>query len=106
MLIQQGESAKYVQDQVGHASITTTFNTYGHLMQQAKQETPAKLGKPSSAKKRRMRRKRLRTLHLSTEGGYVVRQNVDSRGLTDGESPAAEKGLLNFFRTLAGSSTI
>jgi integrase len=36
MLIENGESAKYIQDQVGHASITTTFDTYGHLMPQAK----------------------------------------------------------------------
>jgi integrase len=35
MLIENGESSKYVQDQVGHASITTTFDTYGHLMPQA-----------------------------------------------------------------------
>ena len=55
MLIQQGESAKYIQDQVGHASITTTFNTYGHLMPQAKQEATAEVGASRlSAKKKRM----------------------------------------------------
>ncbi len=43
MLIQQGESAKYIQDQVGHASNNTTFDIYGHLMPQAKQEATAKL---------------------------------------------------------------
>ena len=43
MLIQQGESPEYIQDLVGHASITTTFDTYGHLMPQAKQEATAKL---------------------------------------------------------------
>ena len=38
MLIDQGESPKYIQDQVGHADIKTTFDTYGHLMPQAKKE--------------------------------------------------------------------
>ena len=31
MLIAQGESAKYVCDQIGHSSIQVTFDTYGHL---------------------------------------------------------------------------
>jgi hypothetical protein len=31
MLIAQGESAKYVCDQMGHSSIQVTFGTYGHL---------------------------------------------------------------------------
>jgi integrase len=43
MLIDQGESPKYIQDQVGHAGIKTTFNTYGHLMPQSRREAAAKL---------------------------------------------------------------
>jgi integrase len=43
MLIENGESSKYLQDQVGHASITTTFDTYGHLMPQAKRAASKKL---------------------------------------------------------------
>jgi integrase len=43
MLIENGESAKYVQDQVGHASITTTYDVYGHLMPQAKQQATKRL---------------------------------------------------------------
>jgi hypothetical protein len=43
MLIAQGENPKYIQDQLGHASITTTFDTYGHLMPQARREASAKL---------------------------------------------------------------
>jgi integrase len=43
ILIENGESAKYIQDQVGHASITTTFDTYGHLMPQAKRTATKKL---------------------------------------------------------------
>ena len=35
MLINQGENLKYVQSQLGHASITTTVDRYGHLMPDA-----------------------------------------------------------------------
>ncbi|MGA3100096.1 MAG: tyrosine-type recombinase/integrase [Bryobacteraceae bacterium] len=45
MLIAQGESAKYVCDQMGHSSIQVTFDTYGHLFPQAKQEASSKLEK-------------------------------------------------------------
>jgi len=43
MLIEGGENPKYIQDQVEHASITTTYDTYGHLMPQAKQQATRKL---------------------------------------------------------------
>jgi integrase len=43
MLIAQGESAKYVCDQMGHSSIKVTFDTYGHLFPQAKKEASSKL---------------------------------------------------------------
>jgi integrase len=43
MLIAQGESPKYISDQLGHASIQITFDTYGHLFPQAKAEASAKL---------------------------------------------------------------
>jgi integrase len=45
MLIDQGESAKYVCDQLGHSSIQVTFDTYGHLFPQAKQEAAQRLQK-------------------------------------------------------------
>lgn len=32
LLIQQNESLVYIKDQLGHQSIRTTVNTYGHLM--------------------------------------------------------------------------
>lgn len=35
LLINQGENFKYVQHQLGHASITTTVDRYGHLMPNA-----------------------------------------------------------------------
>jgi hypothetical protein len=41
MLIAQGESAKYVCDQMGHSSIQVTFDTYGHLFPNS-HETAAK----------------------------------------------------------------
>jgi len=43
MLIAQGESAKYVCDQLGHATIQITFDTYGHLFPQSRKEAAAKL---------------------------------------------------------------
>jgi len=42
MLIAQGESAKYVCDQMGHSSIQVTFDTYGHLFPNSR-ETAKKL---------------------------------------------------------------
>jgi integrase len=45
MLIAQGENAKYICDQMGHSSIKVTFDTYGHLFPQAKQEASSKLEK-------------------------------------------------------------
>jgi hypothetical protein len=45
MLIAQGENPKYIQGQLGPASITTTFDIYGHLMPQARREASAKLAK-------------------------------------------------------------
>jgi hypothetical protein len=54
MLIAQGESAKYVQDQLGHASITTTFDTYGHLFPQAKQKATSKLEEAMFAKRKEL----------------------------------------------------
>jgi integrase len=41
-LIAQGETAKYVCDQMGHSSIQVTFDTYGHLFPQARQEASTK----------------------------------------------------------------
>jgi integrase len=43
VLIAQRESAKYVQDQMGHSSIQVTFDTYGHLFPQAKQDSVRRL---------------------------------------------------------------
>ena len=32
LLLQQGESSHYVKEQMGHASIQTTVDVYGHLV--------------------------------------------------------------------------
>jgi integrase len=45
MLIAQGESPKYICDQLGHSSIQITFDTYGHLFPQAKVDASEKLEK-------------------------------------------------------------
>ena len=43
MLIAQGESAKYVSDQMGHSSIQVTFDTYGHLFPNSRETAAKKL---------------------------------------------------------------
>lgn len=43
LLIHQGENVKFIQNQMGHASITTTMNVYGHLMPETHKEAGAKL---------------------------------------------------------------
>jgi integrase len=43
MLIAQGESPKYVCDQMGHSSIQVTFDLYGHLFPQSRREAAVKL---------------------------------------------------------------
>lgn len=43
LLIAQKESPKYIQVQLGHSSIKTTFDTYGHLMEEANAESASRL---------------------------------------------------------------
>ena len=43
LLIAQGESPKYIQRQLRHASIEMTFDTYGHLFPEAAQEAVQRL---------------------------------------------------------------
>ncbi len=43
-LIDQGESPKYIQTQMGHSSINVTFDIYGHLMKDTNQEAATRLG--------------------------------------------------------------
>jgi integrase len=43
LLINQGESPKYIQKQLRHASIEMTFDTYGHLFPEAAQEAVQRL---------------------------------------------------------------
>ena len=45
LLIAQGASPKYIQAQLGHASIKMTLDIYGHLMQDTGQEVVRKLDK-------------------------------------------------------------
>ncbi len=43
LLIAQGAHPKYIQAQLGHASIQTTLDRYGHLMPQADEAEARKL---------------------------------------------------------------
>ena len=44
LLIDQDENIKYIQKQMGHASIKTTIDTYGHLMKDVNKEAASRLG--------------------------------------------------------------
>lgn len=41
--IEQGQNIKYIQNQLGHASIQTTFDRYGHLISDVNTEQAKKL---------------------------------------------------------------
>jgi integrase len=43
MMADQGESLKYIQDQLGHASIQTTIDRYGHLFPEVRLEAAERL---------------------------------------------------------------
>ena len=43
LLIHQGESPKYIQRQMRHASVEITFDRYGHLFPDANQEAARRL---------------------------------------------------------------
>jgi integrase len=43
LLIAQGESPKYIQSQLGHSSITTTLDRYGHLMPEVNEAAALRL---------------------------------------------------------------
>ena len=45
LLIDQGENIKYIQKQLGHASIKLTLDTYGHLMKDVNKDAASRLGK-------------------------------------------------------------
>ena len=45
LMIQNGESVKHIQDQMGHHSASFTLDVYGHLMPQAKREASERLEK-------------------------------------------------------------
>jgi integrase len=44
LLLQQGESLHYVKEQLGHASIQTTVDVYGHLAPGSNRNAVNKLG--------------------------------------------------------------
>jgi integrase len=52
MLIQNGESLAYVRDQLGHASIQLTVDTYGHLVPGANRQAVDRLDDESGATER------------------------------------------------------
>jgi integrase len=55
LLIQNGESLAYVRDQLGHASIQLTVDTYGHLVPGANRQAVDRLDDPADGDKRDLR---------------------------------------------------
>lgn len=49
LLLQQGESLHYVKEQMGHASIQTTVDVYGHLVPGSNRNTVNRLDDPAPA---------------------------------------------------------
>jgi len=47
LLLQQGESLHYVKEQMGHASIQTTVDVYGHLVPGSNRNAVNRLDDPS-----------------------------------------------------------
>ncbi len=45
LLIAQGENIKFIQNQMGHASIQTTLDRYGHLLPESHNEVGSRLDK-------------------------------------------------------------
>ena len=43
LLIAQGENPKVIQSQLGHASIETTFDRYGHLLHETRRQLGPRL---------------------------------------------------------------
>ncbi len=43
LLIAQGENIKYIQSQLGHASVQTTLDRYGHLLPATHKEAAQRL---------------------------------------------------------------
>lgn len=43
LLIAQGENPKVIQSQLGHASIETTFDRYGHLLPESRRQIGPRL---------------------------------------------------------------
>jgi integrase len=71
VLIAQGESPKYIQDQMGHSSIQVTFDLYGHLFPQARRDAVRKLDATLSAA--------LSNKSLGSEKGVVAEQKRGSQ---------------------------
>jgi len=44
LLIAQGENPKYIMKQMGHSTISVTFDLYGHLMEETNKQSAEKLG--------------------------------------------------------------
>ncbi|QSB10424.1 tyrosine-type recombinase/integrase [Lysinibacillus fusiformis] len=51
LLLHAGEHPKVIQSRLGHSNITTTMNTYGHLLQETDQRASSHFDKLFDEKK-------------------------------------------------------
>ncbi len=77
MLIAQGESAKYVCDQMGHSSIQVTFDTYGHLFPQSRREAASKLQAAMSRSKDKANVSSLLAVHNISSRKRLKKEDED-----------------------------
>lgn len=77
MLIAQGESAKYVCDQMGHSSIQVTFDTYGHLFPQSRREAASRLQAAMSRSKDKANVSSLLAVHNISSRKRLKKEDED-----------------------------
>jgi len=88
--IEQGQNIKYIQNQLGHASIQTTLDRYGHLIVETNHEQAAKLdsilgfGEHSGSSSRSNDEKSVRKV---LEGGEKLEQKATKKRVSKSANP-------------------
>ncbi len=78
--LEQGQNIKYIQNQLGHASIQTTIDRYGHLLKEVNTEQALKLENALDL-----------TEHLGDSSEPVRRLLEDHKKRTQGGCPKSFK---------------
>ena len=78
--LEQGQNIKYIQNQLGHASIQTTIDRYGHLLKEVNTEQAMKLENALNFRE-----------HLGDSSKPVRRLLEDHKKKDSGQSPKSFK---------------